>query len=258
MTAPAYRLEGVSYDAGGTRILHGIDLDVAYGRVLVLVGPNGAGKSTLLGVLAGDARPAAGSVTLDGRALRDWAPRALARTRAVLLQANHVAFSFTVREVVEMGRAPWTGASDPAADEAAIEDALARADVSLLAGRAFASLSGGERARASLARVLAQDTPVVLLDEPTAALDLRHQEDVLRTARSLAAEGRTVVVVLHDLSLAAAYADEIAVLHHGRLVARGAPVDVLTAERIEEVYATPVRVILDPGTGAPVVLPRRG
>ena len=271
MTDAAYALSRVGYRLGGARILEDVTLDVRYGRVLALVGPNGAGKSSLLGILSGDAAPTAGSVTLDGRPLAEIGARDLARRRSVLLQANQVSFSFTTREVVEMGRAPWAGrprdavadtvvpvdAAGVPADDEIVRSAMRLADVSHLAARAFSSLSGGERARASLARVLAQQTPIVLLDEPTAALDLKHQEDVLRIARELAADGRAIVVVLHDLSLAAAYADEIAIVHGGSLVAFGAPAEVLTAPRIEAVYDTPVRVIADPDTGRPIVLPRR-
>lgn len=260
MTAPdgiAYALQGIGYRIGGATILEDVTLDVAYGRVLALVGPNGAGKSSLLGILTGDARATAGAVALDGRPLAAYRTTELSRRRAVLLQSNTVTFAYTAYDVVEMGRSPWIGI-EHGDDEAAIQGALARADVSHLSARVFSSLSGGERARVSLARVLAQDTPVVLLDEPTAALDLKHQEDVLRISRELAARGRAIVVVLHDLSLAAAYADEIAMVHRGRLVARGAPPAVLTEARIEEVYDTSVRVIPDPDTGRPVVLPRRG
>ncbi|WP_232527955.1 heme ABC transporter ATP-binding protein [Microbacterium suaedae] len=257
MRPSALKAEQVMYGIGGSRIVAGVDLDVRYGEVLALVGPNGAGKSTLLGLLAGDIPPTSGMVVAGGRPLPKWSPRELARTRAVLLQANQVAFSFTARQVVEMGRAPW-GGTDHAADERAIAAAIAVTDTAHLARRMFPTLSGGEKARVSLARVLAQNTAVVLLDEPTAALDLQHQEQVLRIARDLASRGRAVVVVLHDLSLAAAYADEIAMLHGGRLVARDAPRAVLTSERIEAVYGTPVNILDDPGTGAPVVLPRRG
>lgn len=257
MSGVAYAVDGVSYDVGGLRVLDEVSLEIRYGRLLALVGPNGAGKSTLLSVLAGDLAPSAGAVTLDGRALPSWSPRELARARSVLLQANQVAFAFTAAEVVEMGRAPWVGETDAATDARAIAEAVARTDVAGLAQRPFPALSGGEKARVSLARVLAQDTAVVLLDEPTAALDLRHQEDVLRTARALAAEGRAVVVVLHDLSLAAAYADEIAVIDRGRLVACDAPAEVVTAERIGEVYGVAVHVVPDPSTGLPVVLPVR-
>ncbi|WP_368732684.1 ATP-binding cassette domain-containing protein [Microbacterium sp. ZXX196] len=176
----------------------------------------------------------------------------------MLLQANPVAFSFTARQVVEMGRAPWRGTDREAAGDRAIAAAVAATDTAHLADRAFPSLSGGEKARVSLARVIAQDTGIVLLDEPTAALDIAHQEQVLSLARGLASRGRAVVAVLHDLSLAAAYADEIAMLGRGRLVARGAPRAVLTAERIEAVYGAAARILPDPATGAPVVLPRRG
>jgi len=253
----ALRLDAVSYQVGTARIVDEVSLDVRYGQVLALVGPNGAGKSTLLSLLAGDLTPSGGRVLIEGSPLDEQAPKQLARMRAVLLQSNQVVFSFTSREVIEMGRAPWIGAEESADDERLIADAVAATDVAHLGDRRFPTLSGGERARVSLARVLAQDTAIVLLDEPTAALDLRHQEQVLRVARDLAAGGRAVAVVLHDLSLAAAYADEIAVLHGGRLVARDAPSAVLTAERIEAVYGTPVRIVADPGTGAPVVLPRR-
>ncbi len=261
MTAPsraiAYAVRGAGLRIGGATILDDITLDVGYGRVLALVGPNGAGKSSLLSLLTRDASPTSGTVALDGRPLPRWSSRELARARSVLMQSNHVAFAFTAAQVVEMGRAPWA-ASDRADDDArAIDDAKRRTDVAHLSHRVFPSLSGGEKARVSLARVLAQDTPVVLLDEPTAALDLRHQEDVLRIARDLAAEGRAVVVVLHDLSLAAAYADEVAMIDGGRLVAQGEPSDVFTEERIGSVYGTPVRVIADPDTGLPVILPRR-
>ena len=253
----AFAARDVTYRIGSVTILQDVTLDIAYGRLLALVGPNGAGKSTLLGVLTGDLTPTGGRATLDGTPVGQWEPRTLARTRAVLLQSNQVAFSFTARQVVEMGRSPWIGTEQSARDEAIVAGALAGTDTTALAGRGFPSLSGGERARVSLARVLAQDTRVVLLDEPTAALDLRHQEDVLTIARRLAHEGRAVVVVLHDLSLAAAYADEIAIIHRTRLAAHGVPDEVITAERIEAVYGTPVRVIRDPDTNRPLVIPKR-
>ncbi|KAA9134599.1 heme ABC transporter ATP-binding protein [Microbacterium caowuchunii] len=252
----AFALEGVGYRIGAVEILQDVSFEVAYGRVLALVGPNGAGKSTLLGLLTGDATATSGTVTLEGRPLSEFRSSDLSRRRAVLLQDNQVSFAYTAYEVVEMGRAPWIG-YDHGDDERAIRASLDRADVAHLATRVFSSLSGGERARVSLARVLAQDTPIVMLDEPTAALDLRHQEDVLRIARELAARGRAVIVVLHDLSLAAAYADDVAMLAGGRLRAFGAPEDVLTEQRVAEVYGTPVRVLADPDTGRPIVLPRR-
>ncbi|MDX2377501.1 heme ABC transporter ATP-binding protein [Microbacterium sp. LRZ72] len=257
MTGIAFSLRGVGYRVAGADILAGITLEIAYGRVLALVGPNGAGKSSLLRVLTGDVPPSTGTVTLDGRPLAEWGAGDLARRRSVLPQENQVAFSFTAAEVVEMGRAPWRGDEEGAGDRRLVAESLARTDVLHLADRSFASLSGGEKARVSLARVLAQDAAVVMLDEPTAALDLRHQEDVMRVASDLAARGRAVVVVLHDLSLAAAYADEVVIVDGGRLVAHGSPGDVLTEHRVAQVYGTPVRVLPDPDTGRPVILPRR-
>ncbi|GAA2040057.1 hypothetical protein GCM10009720_20680 [Yaniella flava] len=156
-----------------------------------------------------------------------------------------------------MGRAPWIGTSQAAEDEAAIAAAIAKTDVAHLTHRVFPTLSGGEKARVSLARILAQGTRIVMLDEPTAALDLRHQEEVLQIARAIALQGHAVIVVLHDLSLAAAYADTIAMIDHGQLAATGKPDQVLTERRIEEIYGTSVRIIADPDTQRPVVLPRR-
>lgn len=250
----AFEARDLSFSRGHREILSGVNLTVPYGRVLALVGPNGAGKSTLLSLLSGDLEPNSGEVLLEGRQLKQWGARELAMRRAVLLQSNHLAFSFTAREVVEMGRAPWPA---DGRDEEIVAKALSDADVEFLQHREYPNLSGGEKARVSLARVLAQDTPIVMLDEPTAALDLRHQEDVLRLARVLAARGRAVVVVLHDLSLAAAYADDVAMISNGRLSAYGSPIEVFVEDRIAEVYETPVRVISDPDTGMPLILPRR-
>ncbi|MFF2272999.1 heme ABC transporter ATP-binding protein [Agromyces sp. NPDC058136] len=256
-TMPALEARALSVRIDGATLLDGVDFGASPGRVHALIGPNGAGKSTLLAVLAGDRRPSGGSVVLAGRELADWPVRELARARGVLTQEHQVTFPFPVREVVEMGRHPW--ARTPAAedDDAVVERSMAATDVTHLGMRTVPSLSGGERARVALARVLAQQAPIMLLDEPTAALDLRHQEDVLRLARDRAAAGDTVVVVLHDLNLAAAYADDITLLHRGRVETSGAPAEVLTAERIEAVYGQSVEVIAHPSTGVPLVLPVR-
>ncbi|MDD7928441.1 heme ABC transporter ATP-binding protein [Microbacterium thalli] len=258
MTSIAFEVQGVGLRLGGATILRDVSLEVHYGRLLALVGPNGAGKSSLLSLLTRDQSPTTGRIMFDARPLSAWSPRELARRRAVLLQANQVAFPFTGAQVVGMGRSPWIGTPQAADDGSRIAAAVAQADVAHLLHRAYPSMSGGEQARVSLARVLAQDAPVVLLDEPTAALDLRHQEDVLRVARRLAAAGRAVVVVLHDLSLAAAYADEVAMIDGGAIVAHGDAPSVLTAQRIGAVYRTAVRVFDDPESGRPVVIPRRG
>lgn len=247
--------EGVGLELDGRRVLDGVSLEVRAGEVLSLVGPNGAGKSSLLSVLSGERMPADGRVALGDRDLRSFSPLELARRRAVLAQENQVTFPFRVLEVVEMGRSPWVRTPELERDDEAIAEAIARTDVAVLLGRRFTELSGGERARVSLARVLAQETAIVFLDEPTAALDLRHQEDVLRIARSLAAAGRAVVVVLHDLSLAAAAADRVAVLDRGRLRAVGAPREVFAAELLSEVYELDVDVV--DLAGRLLVVPRR-
>lgn len=241
-SAGVVALRGVACRRGGREVLHDVDLDVGVGTLVVVVGPNGAGKSTLLSVMSGDVPAAAGSVTLDGRPLADWAPAELARRRAVLGQSHDVSFGFTVAEVVAMGRYPWTSRDAAAGDVDVVAWALECTDTVHLADRSFRELSGGERARVSLARVLAQDTDLVLLDEPTAALDLRHQEEVLVLARRLAAAGRTVVVVAHDLSLASAHADELVVVAGGTVVAQGAPAEVLTADLVGRTYGLPVEV----------------
>jgi iron complex transport system ATP-binding protein len=242
------RAESISVTLDGRAVLTDITLDAVQGEVLALVGPNGAGKSTLLSVLSGERHPDTGSITLDDRPLASYSPLELARRRSVLTQENTLSFPFRVREVLEMGRSPWARTPQLADDDRALARAAERADVAGLLHRRFTELSGGERARVSLARVLAQDTAIVLLDEPTAALDLRHQEDVLRVARELAADGRAVVVVLHDLSLAGAVADRVGLLAAGRLVALGPPAKVLTASGLSKVYGVKVEVFERDGT----------
>jgi len=247
---------GVGVVIDGRAIVSDVAIEIRSGEVLALVGPNGAGKSTLLGVLSGDVRPTHGSVLIAGRDIRSLRHLELARLRSVLTQENQVSFPFTVNEVVEMGRSPWMKTAERENDAAAIEAAIRATDIAHLGERRYTSLSGGEKARVSLARVLAQAAGTVFLDEPTAALDLRHQEDVMRTARALAAEGRAVVVVVHDLSLAGAYADRVALIADGRLESTGTPLEVLTAERVERVYGLPVEVIIT--NNRPVILPVRG
>ncbi|WP_433792606.1 heme ABC transporter ATP-binding protein [Actinoplanes sp. CA-252034] len=250
------RARDVRVDLGGRRVVDGVDLHVDSGEVVALVGPNGAGKSTLLAALAGDV-PAGGRVDIAEREVRAWKPAELARQRAVLPQKAALSFPFTVGEVVAMGRAPWHGRPESADDEGAVAEAMRLTETTGFAGRSFPELSGGEQARVALARVLAQRTPVLLLDEPTAALDLRHQELVLRAVRARAAGGAAVVVVLHDLGLAAAYADRAYVLAEGRVRAEGTPRDVFTGVLLSDVYQHEVEVFDHPRTGTPLVVPRR-
>lgn len=249
---------GVSVCRGGDRVVDGVDLAAHAGEVMALVGPNGAGKSTLLGALAGDHPLDGGTVTVHDAPLGSWRPDELAVRRGVLLQQVDVAFPFTVTEVVRMGRTPWAKTAAADFDDEVIASALAEVDLDRFDHRTYSSLSGGERARAALARVLAQEPTVLLLDEPTAALDIGHQEVAFDLVRRRAARGDAVVVVLHDLGLAAAYADTVALLDEGRLVAAGPPAAVLTADRLSRVYGHPIEVLAHPVTGAPLIVPARG
>jgi iron complex transport system ATP-binding protein len=246
---------GVGVTIDGQSIIADVDLRVAAGEVVVLVGPNGAGKSTLLSVLSGDVSPTTGHVELAGKHLGHRHARELARLRGVQLQKQGLAFGFRVHEVVRMGRSPWHRTAAADRDDIAVDEAMVRSDVTHLTDRLFPTLSGGEQARTSFARLLAQETPVLLLDEPTAALDIRHQEQVLTVVREVASAGAAVVVVLHDLSLAAAYADRVCVLAAGRVHADGPPAEVLTGDLLTEVYGHPVDVV--DHDGALVVVPVR-
>jgi len=248
---------GITLRRGDNLVLQDVDIEVRAGRLHALVGPNGAGKSSLLGVLSGELRPDSGEVLLDGRPLDGSSAMELARLRSVLLQQITMSFPFTVRQVVEMGRTPWRRTPEEEADDAVVAESLAATDVAHLADRRFTSLSGGERARAALARVLAQRAPLLMLDEPTAALDIRHQELVLQRAREHTAAGGGVVLVVHDLGLAVAYADQVTVLDDGRVAADGPPAQVLTADLLSTVYEHPVEVFPHPVTGRPVILPVR-
>ncbi len=254
----ALACRGVTVRYGDRVVLEQVDLELRSGEVLALVGPNGAGKSTLVAVLSGDLAPAEGQVLLDGAPLGQWSTVEVALRRAVLLQQTAMSFPFTVLQAVRMGRSPWEAAGiDDVDGDRIVAESMARTDVVQFADRVFMSLSGGERARAALARVLAQDTHVLLLDEPTAALDIRHQEQVLTVAGRLAAEGRAVAVVMHDLGLAAAHADRVAVLSGGRILAEGPPGAVLTSELLSQVYECPIEVLRHPRTDALLVVPQR-
>ena len=249
--------KGVGLSRGGRALLDDVSLELRAGEVLALLGPNGAGKSTLLSVLSGDVMPDQGAVQFGDRSIQDWSLVELSRRRSVLLQDNQLLFPFTVHQVVEMGRAPWRRTEREDEDNEAISKAIDSADIAHLGNRRVPSLSGGERARVAFARVTAGRTGVLMLDEPTAALDIGHQESVLGLARERALAGDAVLVVLHDLNLAAAYADRIALLRDGQIVACDVPERVLTSEIVSHVYRTPVEVIKHPVTGQGIVLPKR-
>lgn len=249
--------ESVRLVRGGRALLDDVSINLHAGEVLALLGPNGAGKSTLMSLLSGDVVPDRGSVRFGSTPITDWSLSDLSRRRGVLLQDNELLFPFTVHQVVEMGRAPWRRTEREDEDNEAISASLSATDIAHLGNRRVPSLSGGERARVAFARVIAGRTGVLLLDEPTAALDIGHQEAVLGLARERARAGDAVLVVLHDLNLAGAYADRIALLQNGQIAACGSPEEVLTADTVSRVYQTPVEVVPHPVTGRGIVLPLR-
>lgn len=245
MTGPVIALQGAGYRTReGRWLLRDASLALWAGRVHAVVGPNGAGKSTLLRLASGELRPCAGAVLLDGRPLRDSPAPLLAARRAVLAQAASLAFPFTAGEVARLGAEGVGRGLRPADRRRIAADALERADVAHLAERPVQELSGGERQRVHLARVLAQleagsslgEPQALLLDEPVAALDLRHALALLALAREIAARGTAVMAVLHDLQLAAAFADEVTLVEGGRVSAQGTPREVLTPQRIEAAF----------------------
>ncbi|MFF7633413.1 ABC transporter ATP-binding protein [Kitasatospora sp. NPDC008050] len=251
--------QGLSLRYGARTIVDGLDLTLPGGAVTAVVGPNACGKSTLLRGLARLLDPAGGTVTLDGSDLHRMPARALAKRMGLLPQQPVTPEAITVEALVRLGRYPHQRLLSPwsATDQAAVEAALERTGTAELRDQPVDQLSGGQRQRAWIALTLAQDTELLLLDEPTTFLDLRHQLDVLDLVARLHEElGRTVVMVLHDLGQAARYADHLVVLHEGRLAAAGPPGEVLDAELVERVFQVPCRVIPDPETGTPLVIPR--
>jgi iron complex transport system ATP-binding protein len=250
--------DGVCFRYGARTVLDGVDLAIGPGEIVGLIGPNGAGKSTLVRLLAGIIRPMAGVVRLEGRPLAAWTRAERARRLALVPQDPHVEFPYTVLEVVLMGRSPHlpTLALPGRRDLDVARAALARLEVADLEARRMDELSGGERQRVFLARALAQEPAVLLLDEPTTHLDLRHQTQLHDVARARCRQaGVGVLSVLHDLNLAAAYCDRLALLAAGRMVREGRPADVLEPAVLERTFGTRVWVGRHATTHAPVVLP---
>lgn len=245
--------ENITVLAGRKRLLDGVDAHIAPGRVTALIGPNGAGKSTLISVLSGERRPDGGHVMLDGLPMASWPALALARRRAVLLQSASLDFAFTVAEVVELGRLPFAGTEAQIDDKRAIAAACRLAGIDAFRAHSYQTLSGGEKQRVQFARALAQlwrrdgaggEMRYLLLDEPTSALDLRHQRSVLEAARALASDGVGILAALHDLNLAAAYADDVILMSCGRIAAAGAIDDVMTGETLGACFEVPVEILV--------------
>lgn len=251
--SPSLQVHRVSVTRGSAMLLDDVSLEAMPGQLLVVVGPNGAGKSTLLGVMANDLVPDRGEVLINGRSLHRVSVAEQATLRAVLPQQTLLQFGFRSREVVAMGRTPLPAAVQDQ-DELVVARSLETTESLHLAERTFPTLSGGEQTRVSLARVLAQETPLILLDEPTAALDIRHQQMVMRTARDLARHGRTIVAILHDLNLAMTYADRIAVLAEGRVMHCDDPWNVAGSGVLSHVFRCPLAVTRHPHLPCPLIL----
>ena len=241
---------------GATRIVQGLTFSPPVGKVTALIGPNGCGKSTLLKTFARILTPQAGQLSLDGVDYASLSARELAKKVAFLPQVLPIPEGVSVRQLVAYGRSPhnslWGRLSG--SDQAHVRQALQRMELDNLAERALADLSGGQRQRAWLAMVLAQDASIVLLDEPTTYLDISHQVELLELMRELASEGKTLVTVLHDLNQACRYADHLAVMHAGVLVASGAPAAVIDAALVQRVFDVQVQVMREPVAGTPMCI----
>jgi iron complex transport system ATP-binding protein len=259
-----YAASGITVRIGSAILLDDVSIGVEPGEIVAVAGPNGAGKTTLLDVLSGDRRSDTGEVTLDDRALAEWSGAEMAQRRSVMGTDRAVAFAFTVEEVALMGRMPLHGGNPNDADRAVIRQLLEDVDCSHLADRVFATLSTGERQRVQLARAMAQvvDSEAttegpqrfLLLDEPTSNLDPAHQHTAMRLIRRVADSGRGVLAVLHDLNLAAAYADRVVLMREARVVEAGPPADVLRADLLESVFDIPMLVIPHPQLSHPLVV----
>ncbi|MFC4002787.1 ABC transporter ATP-binding protein [Prauserella oleivorans] len=258
MTETRLRADGVRLGYGERLVVEDLDLEVADGSVTVVIGPNGCGKSTLLRALGRLLRPSGGSVLLDGKRIDRLPTREVAKVLGLLPQSPSAPEGLTVADLVARGRQPhqrwyrqWSSA-----DEEAVSRALALTGMDVHADRVVDELSGGQRQRAWISMTLAQDTSLLLLDEPITYLDLAHQVDVLDLVHRLHTErGTTVVMVLHDLNLAARYADTLVAMRDGRIVAQGEPGDVLTEELLSEVFDLDAKVLPDPVAGTPLVIP---
>ncbi len=261
-----YSAQRISVRIGSATLLEDVSVEVRPGELVALTGPNGAGKSTLISALAGDRHVTGGMVRLDDRPLAEHSPAELALRRAVMSADDNVAFSFTAAEIAMLGRLPIHGGDPTDLDARIIDDLLASVDCSNVAARVYWTLSTGERQRVRLARALAQVCCVdgvpsvdryLLLDEPTSSLDLAHQHLAMQLLRRQADAGIGVLTVLHDLNLAAAYADRIVLMADAHVVAEGGPVEVLRADLLEAVFDIPMLVIPEPDSAHPLVTAAR-
>jgi iron complex transport system ATP-binding protein len=252
---PSFELTDVSFSIPERTLLHPLTLSLSGQRVIGLIGHNGSGKSTLIKLLARQQPASSGAITFERRALANWGDRPFARRVAYLPQQTPPASGMLVRELVALGRYPWHGPLGRfgPADRKKVREAMALTDIEPFADRLVDTLSGGERQRVWLAMLVAQDAHFLLLDEPISALDVTHQVEVLALVHRLSRErGLGVVIVLHDVNMAARFCDEILALQMGRLIARGAPDEIMTPHQLQAIYGIAMDVIPHPVTGRPV------
>ncbi|MFI8744017.1 ATP-binding cassette domain-containing protein [Pseudomonas sp. NPDC077186] len=250
-----FELESVSFSIPGRTLLHPLSLNIAPGRVVGLIGHNGSGKSTLIKLLARQQQPSSGTIRFNGQRLSAWGQRDFAQQVTYLPQQLPPTDGLCVRELVGFGRYPWHGALGRlgAEDRDHIHRAMELTDTSAFADSLVDQLSGGERQRVWLAMLLAQNTRYLLLDEPTSALDIAHQVEVLSRVRELSRQlGLGVLVVLHDINMAARYCDDLLALHSGRLLAQGSPAELMQGETLERIYGVPMGVLANPVDGSPI------
>jgi iron complex transport system ATP-binding protein len=252
------KVSNVSYSVGRKEILNNVSFEAKQGEILAIIGANGAGKSTLLKLLCNEMGPSAGLIQFDGRDLDDYPIKELARKRSVLTQHNTISLSFTVKELVLMGRYPHFDGQPTEHDMQMVNEAMQATGITTMAGRTYETLSGGEQQRVQLARVIAQiqDVPNgwLLLDEPTNGLDLLHQQQLLIHARDMADMGYGVICILHDINLAAAYADQILILKQGKVQALGSPDEVISCENIHDAFGIKVQLMKNENFKCPLVI----
>lgn len=257
-TRPLFKLESVSFSVAGRTLLAPLTTVLPSGKVIGLIGQNGSGKSTLLKILARQQAASGGAIHFEGMPLRAWSARDFARALAYLPQQIPAAGGLLVKELVALGRYPWHGALGRfgSTDRAKVERAIKLTGLETLADRLVDTLSGGERQRAWIAMLIAQDAGCMLLDEPISALDVAHQVEILKLVRHLSRlNGLSVVIVLHDINMAARFCDEIVALHSGDLVVTGPPETVMSADMLQCIYGVEMAVSVHPRTGRMIALP---
>lgn len=249
-------VKGLHFYFGDKHILNNLNFRIQPGELVGLIGPNGCGKSTLINLISNILKPSSGTISLGKYQLDQLSFQMAAKIRSVVLQDNRVNFDFSVKDIIEMGRYPWRDLKEPHTKQL-IENIVKQTEITHLLAHEYRSLSGGEQQRVNFAKALIQDTPIMLLDEPTSAMDINHQENLMQQLSQQKKQQKTIVTVLHDLSLAAAYCDRVILLEQGKIIVQGKPQQVLQEEILSEVYQYPIQVLTDPQTNELLIKPCR-